>query len=234
LLGIGLTWVFAAYRQAPLPGGIGADLAKRRAGAANVGRNANETIAEANRGLAWAPLDWQLYFLRGLGHAGAKRNREALEDFRRARFLEPNSFEVPYQEGLAWITTHPMLAMTAWRESLRRAGDERPGLYSRMLSAASQLNPRVNRMLEQFGGTQPDLVLMYLERANRDDFASALGPLPRARPVAANHDAGAEAATLRVMDREGRSQSSRHLNRQQRGAAAICLARRGEVPRRTH
>ena len=175
LLAIGLTWVVAAYREAPLPGGIGADLAKRRASAANVGRNAKETIAEANRGLQWAPLDWQLYFLRGLGHAGAKRNREALEDFRRARFLEPNSYEVPYQEGLAWITTHPVLAMTAWRESLRRAAEERPGLYSRMLSAASQLNPRVNRMLEQFGGTQPDLVLMYLERANRDDFASALG-----------------------------------------------------------
>ncbi|HSH39161.1 MAG TPA: O-antigen ligase family protein, partial [Chthoniobacterales bacterium] len=174
LIGTGLTWAVAAYREVPLPGGIGADVAKRRATAANVARNPTDTIAEANRGLAWAPLDWQLYFLRGLGEAGGKRNREALEDFRRARFLEPNSFEVPYQEGLAWITTHPMLAMTAWRESLRRAGPERPGLYSRMLSAASQLNPRVNRMLEQFGGTQPDLVLMYLERANREDFAAAL------------------------------------------------------------
>ena len=174
LLATGLTWVTAAYREAPLPGGIAADLAKRRATAANVGRNASETIAEANRGLESAPLDWQLYFLRGLGAAGAKRNREALEDFRRARFLEPNSFEVPYQEGLAWITTHPMLAMTAWREALRRAREERPALYSRMLSAASQLNPRVNRMLEQFGGTQPDLVLIYLERARRDDFASAI------------------------------------------------------------
>ena len=174
LLLVGAAWVTAAYREAPLPGGIGADLAKRRATAANVGRNFDETIAEANRGLAWAPLDWQLYFLRALGEAGAKRNREALEDFRRARFLEPNSFEVPYQEGLAWITAHPMLAMTAWREALRRADAERPVLYSRMLSAASQLNPRVNQMLEQFGGTQPDLALMYLERANRQDFASAL------------------------------------------------------------
>ena len=174
LLLVGGAWVTAAYRDAPLPGGIAADLAKRRAAAANVGRNFKETTAEANRGLESAPLDWQLYFFRALGHAGAKRNREALEDFRRARFLEPNSFEVPYQEGLAWITTHPMLAMTAWREALRRAGPERPALYSRMLSGASQLNPRLNTMLQQFGSTQADLALMYLERANREDFASGV------------------------------------------------------------
>jgi O-antigen ligase/tetratricopeptide (TPR) repeat protein len=174
LLIVGATWTTAAYRESSLPGGIAADLAKKRAAAANVGRNFNETIAEANRGLLFAPLDWQLYFFRALGEAGAKRNREALEDFRRARFLEPNSFEVPYQEGLAWITTHPTLAMTAWRESLRRAGPERPGLYSRMLSAASQLNPRVNGMLQQFGSTQPDLALIFLERAIRDDFASGV------------------------------------------------------------
>ena len=174
LLVVGGAWVTVAYRQTPLPGGLGADLAKRRATAANVGRNSAATVAEAHRGLQWAPLDWQLYFLRALGHAGAKRNREALEDFRRARFLEPASFEVPYQEGLAWITTHPMLTLTAWREALRRAGPERPALYDRMLSIASQLNPRMHQMLEQFGGTQPDLALIFLERANRQGFASTL------------------------------------------------------------
>ena len=174
LVVIGGAWLTAAYRGAPLPGGIAADLAKRRAAAANVGRNFTETIAEANRGLEYAPLDWQLYFFRAIGHAGAKRNREALEDFRRARFLEPNSFEVPYQEGLAWITTHPMLAITAWRESLRRAGAQRPELYDRMLSAAAQLDRRVDELLRQFGSTQPDLALIYLRRANRDDFAIGL------------------------------------------------------------
>jgi len=123
-------------------------------------------------------LDWQLYFLRALGKVGAQRPpAEAVDDFRRARFLEPNSFEVPYQEGLAWMTREPLLAITAWREALRRAGPQRPDLYGRMLSSASSLNPALNRTLQEFGSVQPDLALTFLERATGDDFNLALGRL---------------------------------------------------------
>ena len=54
----------------PLAGGIGVDIETHLAKAANVGRQFNETITHASSGLAWAPLDWQLYFLRGLGKVG--------------------------------------------------------------------------------------------------------------------------------------------------------------------
>ena len=152
LLGTGMTWVIASYREIPLPGSIGADVERARATSTNVGRQYRETIQHANRGLGWAPLDWRLYFLRALGKIGTNAPvAEAVDDFRRARFLEPNWFEVPYQEGLAWMARQPILALTAWREALRRAGDQRPELYSRMLSAATQLNPEVNQMLEEFG-----------------------------------------------------------------------------------
>ena len=175
LLAIGLAWTVASYRDMALPGGIGVANEMRLATAANVGRNYEETIARTTRALEWAPLDWQLYFLRALGKGGARLPAiEALDDFRRARFLEPNSFEVPYQEGLAWSTRDALLAMTAWREALRRAGGQRPELYGRMLSSASAFNPALNRSLEEFGSVQPDLALTYLERASGEDFASAL------------------------------------------------------------
>ncbi len=172
---IGMMWVVATYRAMPLPGGIGADLKRHLATTANVGRQYDDVITHATAGLKWAPLDWQLYFLRGLGKVGAKRPPgEALADFRRARFLEPNSFEVPYQEGVVWMTRQPVLALTAWREALRRAGPQRAELYARMLSMASQFSPAVKRRLEEFDGGQPDLALAYLERAQGEDFAAAM------------------------------------------------------------
>ncbi len=178
VLVLGLAWVSAAYRQTSIPGSIGAENELRLAKAANVGRQARETIARANRGLEWAPLDWQLYFLRGLGKVGAKRPpATALADFRRARFLEPNSFEVPYQEGLAWLTTQPGLAMTAWNESLRRARPDRDELYGRMLAKAAVSNRTAHAMLMELGGTQPDLALRHLESARGGEFASVLDRL---------------------------------------------------------
>ena len=178
LLGVGLAWLLAVYRETSLPGGIGVDVERRLAAAANVGRMHQETITRASRALGWAPLDWQLYFLRALGKVGARKSpAEALNDFRRARFLEPNSFEVPYQEGVAWLTIQPTLAITAWREALRRAGSQRPELYDRMLSVASQRSQAVARMLEQIGSGQHDLALAFLARARGEDFASALNGL---------------------------------------------------------
>lgn len=178
LLAMGMTWVAAVYRKAALPGSVGADIERERAATSNVSRHFNATITHADRGLAWAPLDWRLYFLRALGKLGANRPpADALDDFRRARFLEQNSFEVPYQEGLAWITREPLLAITAWREALRRAGPERPELYGRMLSSATQLSPVVNRMLEELGAIQPELALIYLARVRGESFATAMNRL---------------------------------------------------------
>jgi hypothetical protein len=175
LIVIGLTWVVTVYRQIPLPGSVGVDVEKHLANAANVGRNFDETIARASQGLTWAPLDWELYFLRALGEVGAKRPpAEAVDDFRRARFLEPMSFEVPYQEGVAWMTRDRLLALTAWREALRRAGPQRSELYSRMLSSANTLNPAFAHALEEFGGSRPDLTFTSLERANGETFRTTL------------------------------------------------------------
>lgn len=172
---IGATWLIASYRNTPLPGGIGVDVERHLGKMANVGRQSNETILHANRGLEWGPLDWQLYFLRALGEVGTKRlTSDAIDDFRRARFLEPNSYQVAYQEGLAWMTREPLLTMTAWREALRRAGPERPGLYSLMFSTAMHADPAVTKMLTEYGSVQPDLVLTNLERVSGEPFTAAL------------------------------------------------------------
>src|SRR5207245_7432456 len=112
-------------------------------------RDFPETIAVTTKALEWAPLEWELYFSRAVAEAEMKQTDSALADFRRARFLEPISYELPLAEGNVWLSTQPVLAATAWQEALRRAGRDRPGVFSRMLNKASPRNLEVGRMLTE-------------------------------------------------------------------------------------
>lgn len=171
----GISWVVATRYEMALPGGVGADNEMRKASAASQGRNFAETIQRTTRALEWAPLKWQLYFSRAVGKVGAKEPpTEALDDFRRARFLEPNVYEVPYQEGIVWLAREPSLAVTAWREALRRVGMQRLEVYGHMLALASQHSPAVRDGLEEIGMAHHDLALVYLQGAAGADFMKAL------------------------------------------------------------
>jgi hypothetical protein len=172
LLVSGVTWTFSVRNQNLLPGSVGVANARKLAGSANRGRNYTEAIAVTNRALEWAPLDWQLYFLRGLAEVGAREPAKGLDDFRRARFLEPNAYEVPLAEGNMWLSSHPLQAVTAWREALRRATPQQRGeVYSSMLSNASmQKDPEVSRILEEVGLNQHDLALAFLGRVSGQPF----------------------------------------------------------------
>jgi tetratricopeptide (TPR) repeat protein len=172
----GIAWVFATRYEKPLPGAVGVENEMRLATAANRGRNFTETIQRTTRALEWAPLRWQLYFLRALGKVGARVPvSEAVDDFRRARFLEPNVYEVPFEEGNVWVAaSQPALALTAWREALRRAGPQRAEVYGRMLAVAERSNPRVHQGLEELGMVHHDLALIYLEHSGGAPFMAAL------------------------------------------------------------
>jgi hypothetical protein len=179
----GVTWLAATRYELLLPGGIGTENAKRSAIRANRGQNFVETVALTDRALAWAPLDWQLYFLRAQGKIGRKWRSDAVDDFRRARYLEPNAVDLPFQEGIVWMPTRPILAVTAWREALRRAGPQRAELYAAMLRKAKDY-PTVIRGLERVSPRQPDLILVFLEGAEGDEVWSLLLLMSRSEEVA--------------------------------------------------
>ncbi len=172
----GSAWLFATRYEKPLAGAVGVENEMRLATAANQGRNFTETIQRATRALGWAPLRWQLYFLRALAKVGGRLPvTEAIDDFRRARFLEPNLFDVPLQEGNVWIgANQPTLALTAWREALRRAGNQRTEVFGRMVVVAQQLSPRAHLGLEELGMVHHDLALVYLEHSGGAPFMAAL------------------------------------------------------------
>ncbi|MEY2602257.1 MAG: hypothetical protein QOJ36_1576, partial [Verrucomicrobiota bacterium] len=175
LLVVGASWVVAARGQKLLPGSVGVTNAKQLATIHNRERNFTETVAVTTTGLKWAPLDWELYFSRAIAEAQLKQTENALTDFRRARFLEQISYELPLAEGNVWLSSQPVLAATAWREALRRAGPERAGVFASMLSKASLRSPEVSRILAELGVSRHDLALPYLARISGAEFNRALG-----------------------------------------------------------
>ena len=175
LLISGFSWLVAARAKFALPGSVGVNNAKQLASAANQAHDFRDTIAVISRALQWAPLDWQLYFYRALAEVAINRPARALDDFRRARFLEPNGFQVPLAEGKAWLSSQPVLAVSAWRDALRKAGPKRPGLYSEMWdNVAKQNSPEVSKLLEEMGLRQHDLVLGYLGRVSGATFSRGI------------------------------------------------------------
>ena len=182
LLAAGLSLVVAARGQKLLPGSVGVSNAKGLSVVADRERNFDETIALTTRALRWAPLDWQLYLARAIAEVEVKQEKSAVDDFRRALFLEPIAYEVPLAEGNAWLPHRPVLAVTAWREALRRAGPLRPQVYKSMLSDASLKNSEVSSILEAIGLSEHDLIMPYLNRVSDASFNRVLAQLLRNDP----------------------------------------------------
>lgn len=184
LLVVGVSWVVSARGQKLLPGSIGAASAKHLAVIANQEHDFKEAVRLADVGLQWAPLDWELYFSRAIAEVSLKQTESAVADFRRARFIEPGSYELPLAEGTAWLSAHqPSLAATAWQEALRRAEQsQRSGVYARMLSDASLHSPELRRILAERGVSRHDLALPYLNQLSGADFNSALSEVLKTDP----------------------------------------------------
>jgi len=175
LLFAGSSWVIGTRGQKLWPGSLGVTNAKQIATIDNRERNFPETVDLTTKALEWGPLEWELYFSRGVAEAEMKQTEPALADFRRARFLEPISYDLPLAEGNVWLaTSQPVLAATAWQEALRRAGRDRSGVFSSMLTKASLRNRELNRILTEFAVSRHDLALPYLARIEGDEFKRAL------------------------------------------------------------
>jgi hypothetical protein len=190
LLVVGIGWFFAWRDELSLPGYIGVANAKTSATIENRGHRYAEAFAAASQGLDWAPLDWQLFFIRGVARLGLRQPaREALADFRRARFLEPSAYELPFAEGEAWLGAQPTFALSAWHEALRRRLTDPAGLYSQMFPLAKEFDRGVLPGLADFASEDPRLTIIYLESLGGADFTAALQKLLARDPTLAQLNA---------------------------------------------
>ncbi len=179
----GLSWTIAWRSMAMLPGAVGVGNAKQLAVVASRGHNFGEAINLTNRALNWAPLDWELYYLRATAEIGQREPaQKALDDFRRARFLEPNSESVPLQEGFVWLRVRPDLALVAWREALRRAGPERKDVFRTIMFTAKLRDPAARQIIRQLAFSEHDLALVYFAQLNAEEFQPAFSKFFDADP----------------------------------------------------
>ena len=91
----------------------------------------------ASESLVRTPLGWSLYVIRGYANVHLGKWLQAIADFRHALFLEPKLAIVPFNEGRAWVGLDSALALSAWKEALRRSlPGEKGDLYRQMLDAS--------------------------------------------------------------------------------------------------
>ncbi len=85
------------------------------------------------KGLAWAPLDWSLYYQRAVVRQQSSDSIGASEDdFDRALFLEQSSTDLPVSIGEVCRVADPAEALVAWKELLQRAGPRREEFYQNL------------------------------------------------------------------------------------------------------
>ena len=86
-----------------------------------------------NQALRITPLEPELHYLKGLLSVSFS-DEEAIADqaFAAQRLLEPDWVNVPWRQGLAWLSIDPARTISLWQEALRRAGvahQVHPGAY---------------------------------------------------------------------------------------------------------
>lgn len=86
----------------------------------NKGRKA-EAMTLINRAIQITPLEFRWYYLRAQLHLAMGHDLQlALQDFGRARNIEPRFATICMNEGQFWLHYDPNLALIAWREGMRR------------------------------------------------------------------------------------------------------------------
>jgi O-antigen ligase len=174
IAGFGLRWVAAAawperMERWPTSGTLA--WREELMGRANSAGDYPAVITQAEAALRIAPLKWNLYYDRAVARAAAPGGTQAaVDDFDRARFLEPQWVELCLSEGRVWLALdEPALTLDAWSEALRRAGPEAAGLFPQLL-AAGWKKLAVRAGLAGLAQTNADYLVAYLEYASGLDF----------------------------------------------------------------
>jgi hypothetical protein len=125
----------------------------------------------AAAGLRIAPLDWLLYYKRGVADVALSRPRDlALRDFGAANYLNPLWPDLCLHEGQAWLAVGEVdLAIEAWAETLRRARDRAPNFYADMVGSVKG-DPVMLDRLRQLADDNNALLITFLRAAGSFEF----------------------------------------------------------------
>jgi hypothetical protein len=181
LLVLATFWIFQAAGVVRAPGKIQVERA-RLLNRENLAQgNLADVSRRASEALEIAPLDWELYFQRGAAEVVRPGGeKQALADFRRARFLEPSSLRLRHREAELWMRFRQAHAVEPIVEGARLAGRSQPDeakFLLRMATFGAESRSRLVRLpglelwmkalfIGELEGTEFDRVLEGMLRAD--------------------------------------------------------------------
>lgn len=206
---LGLVWivvggffVWSWYSPQLLPATAGVIRAKQAADQALSKGDAATALRTLNRGLDWAPLDWELYYRRATAQLRTDPSQARL-DFLRARTLEPTSSLLPLQEGFLWLPISPVHTAIAWNEALRRDRHNVAELYAGLLSESRKV-PIVYEELKRTSLNRPELFVVFAASATPQEFREMRLQLLRLDPKLTTYTAAQRQQLLRLWsEKEG-------------------------------
>ena len=181
----GVGWLAVSMGRPLLPGSSAAEMLRRRAVELANSNSAADAIKLLDQAIAMRPLDFHLYFERAETRLMLYKDYDlALQDFNRARSLEPHYGYMCYQEGVDWLAHVPENAVLGWREFLKRFPQAAPGqhgYYRAMVNLSqphAELRPQVWKLADKL-----DLKIEYLSSVNtREDFELCLRDILARQP----------------------------------------------------
>jgi hypothetical protein len=142
-----------------------------------------------NGWLGLSPLDWRGYFQRAeliLSNPGDQE--AATADFTRARFVEPISGIVSFEEGIVWLPNNATRTISAWRETFLREMEDMDSVFDRMLVQAASLEMR--EKMARLSEINPHLRARYLSSLKGEVFISEISHELSKDPLLSDFDRG--------------------------------------------
>ena len=198
LLLFGVLWIVGGLFGVPTHSSVALKAQEERAVESNAVADFGSAERAMDQVIALQPLNWRGYFQRaqiGLSPGGSRT--EAAQDFRRARFVEPRSGMVAYEEGVAWLPYDVTRTLSAWREALTRHIDSKDDLYRRMLEKASN-NVALMEGMSELSQVDSDYRARFLLLLSGDAFVQEVRKELRVEPLLVRFTVEERAAILRL------------------------------------
>ena len=177
----GSVWMLGGLARLPVHSQLIAEARELQYGKAQLEEDLYQSLNSLNRLIELEPVYWYWYHERAKLMLEMRENAKAELDFNRARFLEPHLTGPVFLEGEAWFGHKGIKAENAWREALKRAGRDAPGLFERMVQGGNTSNKAP--VLLRLSREDPRYGVIYLEQLEKAAFLQELNQYLKVDPA---------------------------------------------------
>lgn len=174
LVCVGLAWIVAGSLGWPFHSETHYARLQTKLASPTLENSHGEALELVEDWLEARPLDWRAYTERARRTLllGGDVNEAAI-DFERARFVEPWSGQVAFEEGLAWLDRDVGRAIAAWEIALSRKLADEDAVFAKML-AYSERSPNILNGLARISEAAPNYRAALLTHLKGGDLMREL------------------------------------------------------------